>query len=626
MPYNGHRATSDGPVRLAPRASQSPSPACLVPRKARRPHATTPLGANLAPGAPRRTIPLAGRSPVHTIASLLRPNTTLLGYALFLAINAASVWGGVFPFLPVAFQTSDILLAFFLSQSLVYTASFFASVLGVYFFPRFTRRFIVLLPAAPYFAGWCFLIAAIYLSDISTPLVIVGGALLGLGSAGFYMLWQRLYASQEADESNRNLIVGTVFSALLYFALYLIPQAVTAFLIPLAFLPLFGLSIVLRSREINLDQPMFEDVPREHPTVYRKALRAYFPSALSVGAVGFCCGIVRALAIDTPVIGSLVNIVSMSGSLVAGLALLAVWQKKNLRVNVLTVYRFLFPLLITAFLVMPLAGTAFSAGFAALLYAAYSVGIMLMMMQCAQATRNDGINPVFIYGFFGGIVYLLHDIGFLAGTFSDQLNPFGGSAFASAAIVAIYLLGIMYFVGHGGFRTTLNPERASAGNIELVALNAPTSVPHAVSNAEESEPIEFDLSSEATPQEQEPVGAAPAIAVAPAPTADRALDHQTPEQTHVDHDANVAEGPQYRDRVSKQCALVQQNFRLSNRETEVMELLVRGNTVAHIAEELVVAENTIRTHSKRIYAKLAVHKRQELIDLVTLFSPADLPE
>lgn len=563
---------------------------------------------------------------MHTIASLLRPNTTLLGYALFLAINAASVWGGVFPFLPVAFQTSDILLAFFFSQSLVYTACFFASVLGVYFFPRFTRRFIVLLPSAPYFAGWCFLIAAIYLSDFSKPLVIAGGALLGLGSAGFYMLWERLYASQEADESNRNLIVGTVFSALLYFALYLIPQAVTAFLIPLAFLPLFGLSIVLRSREINLDQPMFEDVPREHSAVYRKALRAYFPSALSVGAVGFCCGIVRALAIDTPVIGSLVNIVSMGGSLVAGLALLAVWQKKNLRVNVLTVYRFLFPLLITAFLIMPLAGTAFSSGFAALLYAAYSVGIMLMMMQCAQASRNDGINPVFIYGFFGGIVYLLHDVGFLAGTFSDQLNPFGGSALASAAIVAIYLLGIMYFIGHGGFRTTLNPERASAGNIELVALNAPGPAPHAAMNAEGSEPIELELSSDAAPQEQGSSEEAQASAAATAPTVERADARQPSERPHIDHDAIATEGPQYRDRVSKQCALVQQNFRLSNRETEVMELLVRGNTVAHIAEELVVSENTIRTHSKRIYTKLAVHKRQELIDLVTLFSPADLPE
>ena len=115
-------------------------------------------------------------------------------------------------------------------------------------------------------------------------------------------------------------------------------------------------------------------------------------------------------------------------------------------------------------------------------------------------------------------------------------------------------------------------------------------------------------------------------AAAPSPAAERSdAPLRAPEQPRADHDAGPAEGPQYRDRVSKQCALVQQNFRLSNRETEVMELLVRGNTVAHIAEELVVSENTIRTHSKRIYAKLAVHKRQELIDLVTLFSPADLP-
>ena len=36
---------------------------------------------------------------------ILVPNVTSLGYALFLAINAAGVWGGVFQFLPLAFQT-----------------------------------------------------------------------------------------------------------------------------------------------------------------------------------------------------------------------------------------------------------------------------------------------------------------------------------------------------------------------------------------------------------------------------------------------------------------------------------------------------------------------------------------
>lgn len=43
--------------------------------------------------------------------------------------------------------------------------------------------------------------------------------------------------------------------------------------------------------------------------------------------------------------------------------------------------------------------------------------------------------------------------------------------------------------------------------------------------------------------------------------------------------------------------------------------------VAHIAELLFVSENTVRTHSKRIYVKLDVHKRQELIDLVERFEP-----
>ena len=79
--------------------------------------------------------------------------------------------------------------------------------------------------------------------------------------------------------------------------------------------------------------------------------------------------------------------------------------------------------------------------------------------------------------------------------------------------------------------------------------------------------------------------------------------------------------PQYRDRVSKQCAALQQHYHLTTREAEVMELLARGNSVAFIADELVVSENTIRTHSRRIYAKLAVHKKQELIALVNSFAP-----
>ena len=57
-----------------------------------------------------------------------------------------------------------------------------------------------------------------------------------------------------------------------------------------------------------------------------------------------------------------------------------------------------------------------------------------------------------------------------------------------------------------------------------------------------------------------------------------------------------------------------------------MELIARGNTVARIAEQLVVSENTIRTHSKRIYAKLDIHKKQELVVLLETFNPKDLED
>ena len=63
---------------------------------------------------------------------------------------------------------------------------------------------------------------------------------------------------------------------------------------------------------------------------------------------------------------------------------------------------------------------------------------------------------------------------------------------------------------------------------------------------------------------------------------------------------------------------------MSARETEVMELIARGNTVARIAEDLVVSENTIRTHSERIYTKLDIHKKQELLDLIDSFDPSEL--
>lgn len=586
------------------------------------------------------------RTRISNIAHTLKPNTASLGYALFLAINAAGVWGGVFPFLPMNFQTPEVMFWFFLMQSLVFSLCYFASAIGVYYLPGPTRRFMVMLASAPYLLGWCCLIGAIYLHGIAQALVVAGGSLLGLGSAGFYMLWQRLFASFDADHGNHDLILGTAYGALLYFALYAIPQAVTAFLIPLVFMPLFALAIVLKSRHIDLKQPMFEDVPREHPNVYRRVLRDYWRSALCVGAIAFCTGVMRSLAIGEPRVGSLVNLLSMTGCLVAGIGVLVLWQFKNVRMNVANAYRIAFPLLITSFLVLPFCSGGYARWQAAILYAVYSVAIALMMIQCAQASRDRGINPVFIYGFFAGIVYALHDVGFLAGTFAEQIRVIGMQPDAVVALVAVYLLGLMFFIGQGGFKRALAASQAE--DIELVA-GMPLQI--ADINERQTDLDEAEPESEASPAanagcagpcpfnmhdtgmfEMRPIVIAraenegaltveePAMAPdnAPFPTDAAKLEKR-------DH-ARSSDVPNYQDRLSKQAALVRQHYRLSARETEVMELIARGNTVARIAEQLVVSENTIRTHSKRIYAKLDIHKKQELVDLLETFNPKDLED
>ena len=62
--------------------------------------------------------------------------------------------------------------------------------------------------------------------------------------------------------------------------------------------------------------------------------------------------------------------------------------------------------------------------------------------------------------------------------------------------------------------------------------------------------------------------------------------------------------------------LVAEEYGISKRELEVFQLLAQGRTAARIEQELYISRGTVNTYSHRIYQKLDVHSRQELLDLV----------
>ncbi len=72
-------------------------------------------------------------------------------------------------------------------------------------------------------------------------------------------------------------------------------------------------------------------------------------------------------------------------------------------------------------------------------------------------------------------------------------------------------------------------------------------------------------------------------------------------------------------------AAIARKYRLTRREAEVFALLARGRSIPYVRDALVISRETAATHAKHIYAKLGVHSRQELIDLVADYQ-AESPE
>ncbi|MBO4351925.1 MAG: response regulator transcription factor, partial [Eggerthellaceae bacterium] len=75
---------------------------------------------------------------------------------------------------------------------------------------------------------------------------------------------------------------------------------------------------------------------------------------------------------------------------------------------------------------------------------------------------------------------------------------------------------------------------------------------------------------------------------------------------------NMHEAPETN--MKKTCELVKVQYKLSPRESEVLEYLVKGRNAKHVAEKLFISESTAKTHISNIYHKLTVHSQQELLD------------
>lgn len=63
-------------------------------------------------------------------------------------------------------------------------------------------------------------------------------------------------------------------------------------------------------------------------------------------------------------------------------------------------------------------------------------------------------------------------------------------------------------------------------------------------------------------------------------------------------------------------ARIARRYDLTKREAEIFDLYAHGRDINVVCQTLVLSRNTVKGHAKNLYAKLGVHSKQELIDIL----------
>ena len=243
-------------------------------------------------------------------------------------------------------------------------------------------------------------------------------------------------------------------------------------------------------------------------------------------------------------------------------ALRSIWRFRTIRYSINHLFRVMFPFLVVVLCALPFIGMDSLVVTAAAIYITYSFMGLSLQVLCLQTAHDYGVNPVFCISFQIGVSLCTQGLGYLLGNAVNIAVLSSIPPLASIALISVAMLALVMYLTRG----------------------------LSISQEEEGRDIEFlSLSRKA---------------------------HRTGEgddgETAVPWDDDV----KYADRLSIRCDLIGKKYYLSQREIEVMHLFARGYTMAAIAQELFISENTVKTHMRRLYAKVGVHKKQQLLSML----------
>ncbi len=311
--------------------------------------------------------------------------------------------------------------------------------------------------------------------------------------------------------------------------------------------------------------------------------------AAGVAAFSLTIGIVQSLLLEGLPEPYHASVLLHHGCEVLIAAIMVVWLAPLGRgLNFSRTWRIILVLMATALIFEPYLDATASSYILSLVRTAQTFLIVFLFLAISDVARHSSYDPVAVYS-TGWIAYSLpFTVGKIIG---DAMVSTGHSHFLTVSIVVWALVMVTLFV----------MDTSSDGNhLVFAEIN---------DDDEDDTPATRTAALHA---ELDALAAAPgAQALAGQPASEQA-PHPGGSPTGQAASAD-ASGPA--DYTARRCEKLAEQYGLTRREFEILGLLVRGRSKAHIAEAFIISENTVRGHVKHIYAKLEIHNKQELLDL-----------
>lgn len=421
-------------------------------------------------------------------------------------------------------------------------------------------------------------------SETDIP-VLLAAAASGITSAFMDVRWSQVYGMQRPDVSGRCIALSIALGIVLYFAVGSLGRLSPALCIAaIAALPPLCAWSLGRNARCEAEEPT---VPPLHNArqiagvLWRPvvgSLMFFFVygciESIVVGRVDFNDGQAAALGVG----------------LVVALALLGCLRRRS-RLSVSGTYGVALVLVSAGFMVLPMAMQVTGAGgssgglFAVMVLVGAGTSLFDMLLYCMIAhAAYDYRTPG---GVVNGVVRFV-TVGFSAvGHIAGQ--RLGEGFWSGTADMVLFVIAVTYLliVSASFFlarrRLAALPGDGDEAPVRMAEVLASDPAPSA--GVGDAPTGVRDAAADAAGDQ-----GAPAVPGTPADELEALLDRRIGEIAFAKH--------------------------LSRRETDVFALVARGRSVPYVAETLVLSENTVRSHVRRIYNKLGVHSKQELLDLV----------